>query len=343
LGFAAIDIVEIIRAYGRLQSASVRARTLWAAAASTGILIGAAAAARSAPGEADGFDLTEVKPGVYAAVARPGDDSTIGNAGFVVGSDAVLVVDSFATPAAAERLLARIRKATPRPIRWLIDTHHHLDHWGGNSVFAKAGATVVAQENARTGMQARATSPDAQDATDRARRALVLPTVTYREAMSIWLGDRRVDVFTKPGHTHGDSLVSVPDADVLFGGDLLQKNTVPNLADARIDAWIRTLDELAPRFPTATIVPGHGGVARPLDIRGLRDFLVTVRLAVARGLAEGKSGPALAEEVVPQLAPFRKWTWSEHLDGAVADAERQIRDTAANPTPPSVPTPFRVP
>ena len=309
-------------------------------AAFAAILIGTAPALRAAPVDADGFDLTEVKPGVYAAIARPGDDSTIGNAGFVVGSDAVLVVDSFATPAAAEKLLARIRKTTPRPIRWLIDTHHHLDHWGGNSVFAKAGATVVAQENARAGMQVRTT---AQDATDRPRRPLVLPTVTYRDAISIWLGDRRIDVFTKPGHTNGDSLVSVPDADVLFGGDLLQKSTVPNLADARIEAWIRTLDELAPRFPTATIVPGHGGVARPLDLRGLRDFLVTVRLAVARGLAEGKSGAALAGEVVPQLAPFRKWTWSEHLDGAVADAERQLRDTAANPTTPSVPTPSRVP
>ena len=293
-----------------------------------------------ASADADGFDLTEVKPGVYAAIARPGDDSTLGNAGFVVGSDAVLVVDAFATPAAAERLLARIRKTTPLPIRWLIDTHQHLDHWGGNSVFAKAGATVVAQELARAEMQARAAG---QDAADRARRALVLPSVTYREAMSIWLGDRRVDVFTKPGHSSGDSLVSVADADVLFGGDLLQKGTVPNLADASIEAWIRTLDELAPRFPTATIVPGHGGIARPLDLRGLRDFLVTLRLAVARGIREGKSGTALAEEVLPQLAPFRKWTWGEHLDGAVADAERQLRGTAASPTPatPSaaVPTP----
>ncbi|HEY4231277.1 MAG TPA: MBL fold metallo-hydrolase [Thermoanaerobaculia bacterium] len=322
----------------------MRGAHLFAVAAFAGILIWPAAALRAAgtppgtkspaPVNADGFDLTEVRPGVFAAIARPGDDSTIGNAGFVVGSDAVLVVDSFATPAAAEKLLARIRKTTPRPIRWLIDTHHHLDHWGGNSVFAQTGATVVAQENARAGMQARAA---AQDHGDRAKHpaALVLPTVTYRDAMSIWLGDRRVDVFTKLGHTNGDSLVSVPDADVLFGGDLLQKSTVPNLADARIDAWIRTLDELAPRFPTATIVPGHGGVARPLDLRGLRDFLVTVRLAVARGLQEGKSGAALAEEVVPQLAPFRKWSWSEHLDAAVADVERELRGTAANPTPSS--------
>jgi glyoxylase-like metal-dependent hydrolase (beta-lactamase superfamily II) len=324
----------------RLQSASVRGRVRFAVPVLAGSLLAAVAApafaATPAGPEADGFDLTEIKPGVFAAIARPRDETTIGNAGFVVGSDAVLVIDAFATPAAAERLLARIRKTTPRPVRWLIDTHHHLDHWGGNSVFAKAGAVVVAQENARAGMQARAA---AQDAGDRAKRpvALVLPTVTYGDAMSVWLGDRRVDVFTKPGHTGGDSVVSVPDADVVFGGDLLQKGTLPNLADAKTDAWIRTLDELARRFPSATLVPGHGGVARPLDMRPLRDFLVTVRLSVTRGLQEGKSGPALVEAVAPALAPFRKWTWGEHLDGAVADVEREIRGTAA-PAVPAVPT-----
>jgi cyclase len=202
---------------------------------------------------AEPFTLTEIKPGVFAAIARPGDENAIGNAGFVVGSDGVLVVDGFATPKAAERLLAGIREKTPLPVRWLVVTHHHLDHWGGGSVFAKAGAAVVAQENARGRMLGRAqqASPDAAELL-----RLALPSLTYREALTLWLGDRRIDVFTKPGHTDGDSLVSVPDANVLFGGDLLQNKTVPNLSDANTEAWIRTLDELARRFPSAAIVPG---------------------------------------------------------------------------------------
>jgi cyclase len=250
----------------------------------------------------------------------------------------VLVVDAFATPQAAERLLAEIRKATPLPVRWLVDTHRHRDHWGGNAVFARAGAAVVSTESARTGILARLT----RDAGPNEKtRSLELPSVTYRDALSIWLGGRRVDVFTKPGHTDGDSLVSVPDADVLFGGDLLQKGTVPNLSDARTDAWVRTLDELAREFPSATIVPGHGGIARPLDMRALRDFLVTLRLSVARGLQEGKTGGALVESVMPRLAPFRSWTWSEHLDGSVTDVERELTGTA--PAPPSSPTPPAAP
>jgi len=310
----------------------------------TVLLMSAAASARATgavvPEEAtSSFTLTEVKPGVFAAIARPGDEDAVGNAGFVIGSDAVLVVDAFATPRAAEQLLAQIRKKTPRPIRWLIVTHHHLDHWGGDSVFEKAGATVVAQEKAAARMTARAKAQQGAESEPGRVLALALPTLNYREALSIWLGDRRVDVFSRPGHTDGDSLVSVPDADVLFGGDLLQKGTAPNLSDADTGAWIHTLDELAPRFPSATIVPGHGGVARPLDLRGLRDFLTTLRTSVARELRDGKSGDALVQAVMPTLAPYTRWTWGEHLEGAVEHVERELKGTPAPAGEPAAPTP----
>lgn len=285
---------------------------------------------------AEPFTLTEIKPGVFAAIARPGDDDAIGNAGFVVGSDGVLVVDGFATPKAAERLLAGIREKTPLPVRWLVVTHHHLDHWGGGSVFAKAGAAVVAQENARGRMLGRLqqASPDVAE-----RLRLGLPSLTYRDALTFWLGDRRVDVFTKPGHTDGDSLVSVPDANVLFGGDLLQNKTVPNLSDADTEAWIRTLDELARRFPSVAIVPGHGGVARPLDMRALRDFLSTLRLSVARELQAGKSGAALSAALLPRLSQqFRTWTWSEHIGRSVEQVEREL---TGKTTAPAATTPVR--
>jgi cyclase len=231
-------------------------------------------------------------------------------------------VDSFATPRAAQQLLSEIRRRTVLPVRWLVNTHHHMDHCGGNAVFAKAGAAIVAHENARTRMREAARS--------------ALPTETYRDAVSIWLGDRRVDVFTKPGHTDGDSLVSVPDANVLFGGDLLQKDTIPNLAQAKTDAWIQTLDELAARFPSATLVPGHGGVARPLDMRPLRDYLVGLRLAVSRELQQGKSGAELSEALLPQLSSrYRRWAWSEHIGDNVAQMEAELTGRTASPPAPT--------
>jgi cyclase len=284
------------------------------------------------------FRLTEVRRGVFAAIAQPGRDAATGNAGFVVGSDAVLVVDSFATEAAAQGLLSEIRRVTSLPVRWLVNTHHHLDHCGGNAVFAKAGAVIVAHENARSRMrEAALTRMAGVPPAERERLLqLVLPSETFREALSIWLGDRRVDVYFRPGHTGGDSLVSVPDADALFGGDLLQKATVPNLADADTDAWVRTLDELARRFPSAALIPGHGDVARPVDMRGLRGYLVGLRLAVAAELRRGKSGAELAEAVLPRFAAdYRSWSRSEHIADNVAQIERELTGRTESPPAPT--------
>jgi cyclase len=310
-------------------------RRVWAWASAGAALI-AALPADAREAEAD-FSLAEVRPGVFAAIAQPGRDATIGNSGFIVGSDAVLVVDSFATGTAAERLLIAIRRKTSLPIRWLVNTHHHLDHCGGNGVFAKAGAVIVAHENARSRMRDAALVRMARVPPPEREKFLrfSLPSETFRDAVSIWLGDRRVDVFSKPGHTDGDSLVSVPDADVLFGGDLFQKATVPNLADADSQAWVRTLDDLARRFPTATLIPGHGGVARPLDMRSLREYLVVLRLAVAEALQQGKAGATLSEEVVPMLSSrYRSWNWADHIADSVAQMEEELTGkTASVPAP----------
>ena len=278
-------------------------------------------------------------PGVYAAIAQPGNEAAVGNAGVIVGTDAVVVVDSFATPRAAQELLAAIRDTTRQPVRWLVDTHHHLDHSGGNAVFAKAGAIVIAHENARSAMReaslARIARAPAGDREEELRG--MLPSETYRDSISLWIGDRRVDVFSKPGHTNGDSLVSVPDANVLFGGDLLQKATIPNLADADTAAWIRTLDELARRFPSAILVPGHGTIARPLDMRGLREYLVNLRAGVASQIRAGNSGARLSEALLPQLQSlYHSWNWSERIPDNVAHVEAELKGTPAaapQPTP----------
>src|SRR5215471_16821235 len=88
---------------------------------------GSAAAPAAAPTH---FRLVQVGDGVYAAIAAPDDRESVGNAGFIVGKDAVVVVDTFATSAAAEELLGEIRRLTSAPVRWVINTHYHLDHVG---------------------------------------------------------------------------------------------------------------------------------------------------------------------------------------------------------------------
>src|SRR5881392_1799560 len=102
--------------------------------------------AGGAPKAEDDFQLVKVADGVYAAVAKPGGLAS-GNAGFVAGDDGVVVVDTFFTPAAAEALIAEIAKATPQRIRFAVNTHYHLDHTGGNQVFAARGVPIVAHDN----------------------------------------------------------------------------------------------------------------------------------------------------------------------------------------------------
>jgi cyclase len=298
-----------------------------------GLLFAAFLMAPDAPA-APRFTVKPAGPNVYAAIADTSDETTLGNAGFVIGSDGVLVVDTFATPAAAERLLAEIRSKTPLPIRFVVDTHFHRDHMGGNAVFAKAGAVIVAQENVRAWAR-REWEPGLTPEQKARYAALQLPDVTYRDRTTIWLGDRKVEVFHRPGHTGSDSIVSVPDARVVFAGDLVLRNAIPNTSIARTDGWIETLDELLRDYPSSTFVPGHGELSRPLDVRFFRDYLRELRMDVARGVSQGLSGAALAAAVKPQLqSRYGSWTWFEHVDGSIAEVEAELKGTKAYPPAP---------
>lgn len=295
------------------------------------LLAGRAAAGGEDPAAAapKHFELVSVGEGVWAAIARQGDSASLSNAGFVVGGDGVLVVDAFATPAAAEELLAEIRKRTPLPVRWLVNTHYHLDHVGGDAVFVKAGAEILAHENVRAWVRTENLHwRGVISAEDRAMLArLPLPDVTYREGATIWLKDREVRVLTRPGHTGGDSAVFVPSSDVLFTGDLLWKTTVPNLVDSTAEAWINTLDGFLAGYPSATYVPGHGDVGKALDVRSFRDYLSGLRLSVARALQQGKSGKELVDWLLPGLrARYGTWTWFDRFAGKnIEQTEEEIK------------------
>jgi cyclase len=264
---------------------------------------GVARAADPAPAPTH-FTLTPVGEGVYAAIAKEGDRASGANAGFVIGGNGVLVVDAFIAPAAAEELLREIRRLTPLPVRWVVNTHYHIDHVGGDPVFAAAGASIVAHENVRAWVRTENLKFFKDPGPQRNEVGkLPLPDVTHREGLSIWLGDRKVDVLARPGHTGGDSVVSVPSAGVVFAGDLFWRDMIPNLIDASTEPWIATLDGFLQTFPSATFVPGHGEIGKALEVRLFRDYLSGLRAAVARGVAEGKSGKELVDSILPAQQP----------------------------------------
>lgn len=249
------------------------------------------------------FTIKKLAEGVYAAIAT--DRGKAGsNAGFIVGSNGVVVVDTFFEPSAARDLLVEIRKITDLPIRFVVDTHYHLDHTGGNAVFSAAGATILAQRNLRGWLRTEnlkffGPTPKTDD---RARvEALALPDETYTDAVDIYLGTRKIEVRYMLGHTGGDSVVTVPDANVVFGGDLIWQKHLPNLIDATTADWIKTLETLLAEHPTTTFVSGHGDVASASDVRDFHDYLAALRDAIAKAQAAGKSGQELQDAVLPQL------------------------------------------
>jgi glyoxylase-like metal-dependent hydrolase (beta-lactamase superfamily II) len=258
--------------------------------------------------------LQQVAPGVYAAI----DQGTRAgaNAGFVIGDDGVAVVDSFQYPAVAETLLAEIRKLTPLPVRYLINTHHHIDHVAGESVFKRAGAVIVAQRNVFGWIRTENLTffgPDKPK--ERAMvEALPLPDLLVDGSLTIRLGGRRLELRALPGHTGGDLVVAVPDADVLFCGDLMWRRTAPSLIDATVSKWIATLADLQHRPGAAAYiyVPGQGDVARLVDVADFQHYLEELTAAVRTAMAAGAKGDDLVAAALPQLkASYGSWVLFE--------------------------------
>src|SRR2546423_846757 len=273
------------------------------------------------PKPEDDFQIVKVADGVYAAIAKPGGLAS-GNAGFVIGDDGVLVFDTFLTPVAIEELITEIQSLTRLPIKYAVNSHYHLDHTGGNQVLVERGVPIVAHDNvmiwqttknkrflpapeelqkrkAEAAKQLSETPEDQKDKRAQLERQihrydvmmsikLTNPTKTFSSgALRLKLGKREVVLATLPGHTGGDVFAYVPDAKVVFTGDLGWSKTLPNLVDATVNDWIPTLDKLLARYPTANFIPGHGSVAEAAEIKDFRDYLDDLRGRVKKGIADG--------------------------------------------------------
>jgi len=248
------------------------------------------------------FTLEEIGPGIYAAISGS-------NAGFVIGDDGVLVVDSFFEPDTAKAMLAEIRKITPKPIRYVVNTHYHGDHVSGDQVFRDAGAIIITHRNVRAWMRpenvrmfGEVPDPALKAQLTQRMAQLPLPDLVTESPITIWLGARRIDIRPVEGHTGGDLVVSVPDAKVLFCGDMLWRMP-PNTVDGNTEKWIATVRgfEQLPDAASVTFVPGHGDVATVKDVAIFRGYMTDLVSLTAAGRKRGLKGDALVADVVPKL------------------------------------------
>ncbi len=272
------------------------------------------------------FTLKQVGPNVWAAISNPKSSAAAwANTGFVIGDDGVAVIDTTASVDAdgnfstepAKQLLAAIRKLTVLPVKFVINTHYHFDHLGANGVFADGGATVLAHRNVSGWIHSENLIMLGKDIKPQHRAfigALVTPVFTYDQPVDLYLGTRQIRIHPLPGHTGGDSVVLIPDAKVVFAGDLFWSNMLPNLIDASTGPWIDTLDTLTTSYAGATFVPGHGEVGSGKDVAAFREYLATLRKLVADARVQKKSGDALTDSVMQVLSEkYKRWDGFEYL------------------------------
>jgi cyclase len=216
-----------------------------------------------------------------------------GNLLLCTGPDGALLVDAQYAPMAGKiRATVDSLGAAP-PLRFVVNTHYHGDHVGGDSALAAGGAAIVAHENVRARMMVpryNATFGDTVWATPRAG----WPVLTFADSVTFHLNGHELRVVhLPPGHTDGDAYVWVPDADVLHTGDLLFNGTYPVIdvaAGGSIGGMIRSADALlAVAGPATRIVPGHGPLADRAALVRFRDMLVTVRDRVTRLVRAGRT------------------------------------------------------
>ncbi len=264
-----------------------------------------AAAAAAEPGAPTGFAV-EVAPGCFVhqgrhALFAPDNEGDISNPGFVVGDEAVAVIDTSGSGIMGARLLASVRQVTDRPIRYVINTHMHPDHVFGNGAFQAEGTEFVAHHKMARGLAARADrymERNRELLGDKAFEGtkIVMPTRGIDSPTTIDLGGRSIELVPrKTAHTDNDLTVRCTKTDTLYLGDLLFSGHVPTI-DGSIKGWMALMEEMT-KSPAARVVPGHGPPSMPWPegARPLQHYLETLAVDI-RGLI--KQGKTLADAMV---------------------------------------------
>jgi glyoxylase-like metal-dependent hydrolase (beta-lactamase superfamily II) len=258
------------------------------------------------------------KPGI-ASSENEGYNS---NAGFVVTDAGVVVIDALGTPTLGNEFLKAIRKVTPQPVKRVIVTHYHADHFYGLEPLKDAGAEVWAHESAReyldSGEAARRATQRAQDLfpwVDESLR-IVPPDRWLDEQTAFTFGKTRFEVLhLGPAHSPEDVIVVLPDEGVIFSGDILFAGRIPFVGEADSKRWLETIPRLLEMKPRIMIT-GHGAVSRDpaKDLALTRDYLLYLRTVMGKAV----------EDFVPFEEAYAKTDWSRFSKVPAFDAANRI-------------------
>jgi glyoxylase-like metal-dependent hydrolase (beta-lactamase superfamily II) len=247
------------------------------------------------------------------------------NSGIVIGDDAVMVIDTQATPAMAQDVIRRIREVTDKPIKYVVLSHYHAVRVLGAAAYQPEH--IIASQDTRDLIVERGEQDKASEIgrfprlfrnVESVPPGMTWPTMTFTGRMTLWLGKLEVQLIQLGrGHTKGDTVVWLPQDKVLFSGDLVEFDATPYAGDAYFQDWPKTLDNIAALKPQA-LVPGRGAalqgaadVARGLE--GTRAFVSELYASVKAGAAAGKDLRSVYKETFDKLQPkYGQWVIFNH-------------------------------
>jgi glyoxylase-like metal-dependent hydrolase (beta-lactamase superfamily II) len=247
------------------------------------------------------------------------------NTGVIVGDDAVMVIDTQATPVMAQDVIRRIREVTDKPIKYVVLSHYHAVRVLGASGYAPEH--IVASRDTydlivERGEQDKASEigrfPRLFQAVESVPPGMTWPTITFTGRMSIWLGKLEVQLIQLGrGHTKGDTVAWLPEEKILFSGDLVEYDATPYAGDAYFQDWPKTLDAIAALQPRA-LVPGRGAaLTTPEQVQaglaGTRGFIADMWASVSAGVKAGRDLNAVYRETYAKLKPkYGHWVIFDH-------------------------------
>jgi len=245
---------------------------------------------------AKAISFTQLSANAYAYTAE-GDP----NSGVIIGDDCCMVIDTTATPAMAQDLIARIRTVTDKPIKYVVLSHYHAVRVLGASAYKAEGATEVIASRGTYELIVERGEADMKSEIERFPRlfagvetvpGLTWPTMVFERELTLHLGSLEVKLMhIGPGHTKGDTIAWIPSQDVIFSGDLVEYNAGVYTGDAQLEEWPQTLERLRAMKPSK-LVPGRGpAMLTPADCekaieytrRWVTDLYQTARAGVAAG------------------------------------------------------------
>jgi glyoxylase-like metal-dependent hydrolase (beta-lactamase superfamily II) len=277
-------------------------------------------------------ETIELAPGVFAYIQATGG-FCITNAGLIDAAGGATAIDALFSPAMTRAFLDEVRGLTNAPVARLISTHHHVDHTLGNALFPRE-TEILAHAKAKAEMERVGWSPTLQAllirmaphfANELDDASLRLPDATFDGAsLELEIGAHRVRLLHFGiGHTRGDVLVHLPDAGLLFAGDVGFFNVTPLAFEGHIGRWIDVCDRVLAMDNAETIIPGHGPAGTKDDLRAMQRYLQLVHEGARRAFDAGASREDAERNI--DLGEYAVWNESERLTPNVARCYQEFR------------------